>query len=329
MIPSSRSIAAWGALLVCAGCNEPSVQRVALNLEPLGEVRESGGGPEAATLLQLPVYLRSAGGGDFWTLDTSRKSAVRLSERGRLVDSVGRPGRGPGELSVPLAFDVGPDGRLWIADPGNGKVVGYRAGAMTDEFLLDHQPLGVVAAANGELWVAGDLVESVLVRYDERGNRLGSVGVPEGKGARWFRFNQGIAAPGEGPCAAVWAYTFYSIVECFGPGGESVWRTSAPVEIRPPRDADPEAMSSGDRFAYVDVTADDRYVYALFVGGLPGEDGLRARQVHLFEIDTGRFAGNLELAAPAKFILRRDSILAALDYDPEPLIRLYRVDGAR
>lgn len=329
LLPSRfRSVFAILLPALAAACGDgiPDLSSAGLTLEEVGVVREAA--PEGRTpLLQLPVYLRAAGARGLWTLDTGSKRAVLLDPAAGPVATVSRPGHGPGEVWVPLGFDVaGPD-EVWIADPGNAKIAGFRGGRVLREFVLDHQPLGIVATPDGTLWVGGDLMSSVLVRYDREGRRIGTAGVPIRPGARWFRLNQGVLARGSGACAVVWAYTFHSALECFAADGRSVWKVAGPVRVEPRRDADPFRMSPDDRFAYVDVTAAGGRVYALFVGRTAGDEGLRTDQVHVFDERTGTFAGRITLPRPAKFILRTDSTLAALDYDPEPLVRLYRMSG--
>lgn len=308
-----------------SACSDAPVARAELELSPVAGVVAQFAATGADPLLQLPVYLRRAPSGGLLTLDTGRKSAVLLTTDRTGRSEAGRPGRGPGEISVPLGMDVAADGTVWIADPGNAKVAGFRDGRMVWEFLVEHQPLGIAALPDGTVWVGGDLMNTVLVRYDREGNRLGTVGVPVERGGRAFRLNQGVLAHGDGPCAVVWAYTFRSVVECFAADGSTRWSTPGPVHIEPGRRVDPYRMSPDDRFAYVDVTTDGRHVFALFVGRKAGDEGLRTREVHVFDAADGGFAGRLELPDPAKFILRHDSVLVGLDYDPEPRVRSYRI----
>lgn len=325
MLLSSRSKLLVLCVVAC-GCGREAAVAPASTLRPLTTIREVARAGEAP-LLQLPIYLRTRDGQQFWTLDTKRKSAVALDWSGAGGVRAGRPGRGPGEISVALAMDLAGDGTVWIADVGNGKVAGFREGRIAHEFMLEHQPLGIVAAADGTLWVGGDLRRSVLRRYDRAGTPLGSAGVPLDTTGDRYRFNQGVAAPGAGPCAVVWAYTFYSIVECYAPDGRTAWRGRPPTSIQPRRGANPFQMSPDDRFAYVDVTAAGGRVYGLFVGGPPTEDGLRTREVHVFDARDGSFLQAMQLPEPAKYIARYDTLLATIDYDPEPLIRVYRVEG--
>lgn len=322
------STALAGAVVACTG--QPELAVVDTTLTEISVLRDPTLAPGTAPLLQLPAYLRPTADGGLWTLDTGRKSAVRLPLAGLVPAFEGKQGHGPGEIWVALGIDVASEGTVWIADPGNAKITGFREGRVVSEFLVEHQPLGVVATSDGTVWVGGDLVRHVMVRYDRQGNRLGTAGRPLGEGARWFRLNQGVPARGSGRCAVVWAYTFHSVVECFAQDGRTLWQVQGPVDIKPARVADPYSMSADDRFAYVDVAASGGRVYALFVGGPASENGLRTREVHVFAASDGAFVGRMTLPSPAKHIARFDTMFAALDYDPEPLVRLYRVsEGVR
>ncbi len=278
-------------------------------------------------LLQLPAFLRFGIDQRIWTLDTGRKAAVAFKLDTGASTIIGSEGRGPGELRVSAAMDVSPGGIIWIGDVGNGKVVGFRNGTVVSEFVVNHQPFGLVAPTDSVVWVVGDLMNSLMVRYDLSGERLGEVGVPVNVGREWFRSNQGTAARGTGACAVVWAYTYHSLLHCFSADGEMLWSTSGPVEIEQSRESDPNQMSPNDLFAYIDIVAHAGRVYGLFVGGRPGDGGLNSRTVHVFRSDTGAFVGVQTLPQPAKYIARTDSSLALVTYEPTPRIVLYSIDS--
>jgi hypothetical protein len=279
----------------------------------------------ADSALQLPAHLRLDPGGWIYTLETGRPSVVGYRESDAVQRIVGRPGRGPGEMSGPAFMDISPSGRMWVADHGNAKMVAYQDGQLWGEFLVDHSPTGVVAVGDSQVWVGGDLQHSVMVRYDVTGKKLGTVGVPPDT-SRWaFRLNQGSVAAGTGPCTAVWAYRFRSRVDCFGPDGSTVWSVRGPVPVTPDRHTHPFRMRESDRFAYTDVAVHGDRVYALFMGGPVGHSALRTDRAHVFAMRDGRFLGTLRLPHPAKALVRSDTLLGLLEYEPEPHILLYRI----
>jgi len=285
---------------------------------------------DALPVLELPAYLRGGPDGAIWTLETKRRAAVRLGMNGSTVRREGKPGHGPGEIAVALGIDVSPGQTVWVADPGNGKVVGFEEGKVVSEFMVDHAPLGIAAPSDDGVWVGGDLVNSVLVRYDRAGRKIGTAGVPILRTSNAMRLNQGVLAHGAGPCPVVWAYRFHSVVECFDLEGKTRWRTDGPVPIAPGRQANPISLSEEDVFAYTDVSTDGERVYALFRGGPAGKDGLQTRDVHVFDAQTGAFMGRWRLPRPAHFILRRDSSFVVMADEPAPVVRVYRTrEGGR
>jgi hypothetical protein len=316
----------FGAMFIfasTAGCSSEALP------EFEGSFRERRviGGTDAeaagAPMLEMPSSVRYDTGSDrVWVLDTGRKAALGFDGSGTGPEVVGKPGRGPGELGMATAFDVDDSGTLWIADTGNGKVAGFRNGEVVSEFQVDHAPLGIVAVSDSVLWVTGDLMRSLLIRYDTAGNRLGAVGVPEDTGRSALRSNQGVAARGQGECAVAWAYAYRSVLACFAEDGSRLWRTEGPVPVAWDKNNDPYNMTQKDRYAYVDIATNKDRVYALFVA-----KGNRSRtdQVHVFDIHTGEFLGRQTLPTPARHLVLHGNKLVTSDSDPEPVIREYDV----
>lgn len=319
--------AALLAASIAVGCSERGTHRelqMTLYAIEMGTIPTTGSG-DSAPALELPVYLRLGAGGGYFTLDTGRRGVVELDPSGDVIRVAGKEGHGPGEVGLALGFDLAPDGSIWIADVGNGMIKGYDGTSLIAEFPVNHRFSGVATPDRG-VWVAGDLRNSVIVRYDRAGRRIAEVGTPADTNARSVRFNQGVIATGTDTCAVLWAYTYRSRIDCYGSQGRLLWQAATPFSIAPADDAEPAQMSPEDEFAYVDVAASDGSVYALFIGGRASEGtGLRTTQVQMFDEDDGTYLGELNLLAPAKFIAVRDSTLAAMDYAPNPVIRVYRL----
>ena len=60
-------------------------------------------------------------------LDRDAKRVLRYAPDGALLDTLGGPGQGPGELAWPNALDVAPDGRVSVSDFGRGRVITWSA----------------------------------------------------------------------------------------------------------------------------------------------------------------------------------------------------------
>jgi hypothetical protein len=330
----SLSCRSFGALLVlsasaaCALDDPESAVSLMVDARPLQAFGMSSAASDDS-ILQLPAYLRLAPGGWIFTLETARPSVVGYRAGLASPTIVGRIGRGPGEMAGPMSMDVSPSGRVWIADHGNAKMVAYQGNTLWGEFLVDHAPMGVVAVGDSAVWVGGDLRRSVMVRYDTRGRRLGTAGVPPDTSRMAFRLNQGSASRGAGPCAVIWAFRFRSRVDCYREDGSTAWSAEGPVRIAPDRDTDPYRMQEKDRFAYTDVSAHGDRVYALFIGGPVGNTALRTDRAHVFAARDGRFLGTVRLPRRTNFLIRSDSLLGLLDYEPEPHILVYRVREER
>jgi len=95
---------------------------------------------------------------------------------------------GCGSLKSPGDICFGPDGKLYLADTGNNRIVTLNAdftlnavleGALTaDGLSAFNQPRGLYVTEDGTLYVA-DTMNARVLRLDEQGNMLQSFGVPE------------------------------------------------------------------------------------------------------------------------------------------------------
>lgn len=279
--------------------------------EAVAPVASSVLGAVEPTLI-APAAVRIGPAKGYWLLDTGRGTVFEFDSSGRYVRRVGRRGRGKGELTTPIALDVSPAGTAWVVDVGNAKVVGFRPDGTVREFGLGFEPGGVAAVSDNDIWIAGDLQHTVFVRLDGEGRKIGSVGVPEDTGSSAFRSNQGTAIRGTGRCAAIWAYVYRSIVECYDTTGHRVWRTKGPSTVEWPADAGSSRMNEGDVTAYNDIAGLGDTVYALFVGhsGLPS-----GKILQRFSAKDGRAAPALRLPAPAIHIALGPQRLAAVVSD--------------
>lgn len=84
---------------------------------------------------------------------------VVLLEHGRVIKKVGREGRGAGEFIQPHDVEFGPDGRIYVADPGNNRIQILSpelavAGQIVGEGLPFNRPKYFGFDERGRLYVA-------------------------------------------------------------------------------------------------------------------------------------------------------------------------------
>jgi hypothetical protein len=103
--------------LLLAACGGPAADRAAPPIELVELARIDGGRAGFAAIAALEIDAAGA----IYVLDRMDRLVHVFSDRGEPLRTFGGPGRGPGELQEPTALLWGPDGRLWVADPGNGR----------------------------------------------------------------------------------------------------------------------------------------------------------------------------------------------------------------
>ena len=133
-----------------------------VKFSPEGEVLLTLGTPGVAgdppQRLNQPMDVAVAPNGDVFVAEgdhggTSVGRISKFSADGSFITSWGRPGPGPGELSIPhgLAFDA--EGRLFVADRGNHRVQIFdQDGNHLDEYRGFGRPSDVFIDASGLLY---------------------------------------------------------------------------------------------------------------------------------------------------------------------------------
>lgn len=260
-----------------------------------------------------------------WVLDYALPGVHYLATTQKLpTRTFGRSGSGPGELRGPTYLAVDPQGRAVVGDVSNGKLVVLDTTGATTDIITATSPHGVVIPNAQEIWVAGDLFETVFVRYRPDGTRFGSIALNDALPAP--RFNRGIAARGHAPCAAIFAFVYRTEIRCFAQTGVEVWRAVPPNPISPSRDMDPYRMSEDDVFAYADVAMTSNRVYALYVGHPARRDGIASNLFHIFRAEDGSFLGTAPLPETVNRFTIRHGILVTVTYRPEPRITIYQME---
>src|SRR5262249_21039956 len=148
-----------------------------------------------------PRGLALARDGNYWVADTGNNRVIKVSATRAVVQTVGQKGTGPGQFTEPSGVWESPQGVLFVADIGNGRVQSLKA---ADGTPIAAWSVGGSVARDGNR-VAGDSAGHVLVSeaaaaagvlYDDHRHELGpwqcapkgATLTPQGLGAAGDRF---------------------------------------------------------------------------------------------------------------------------------------------
>ncbi len=155
--------------------------------EPLWVASDTGSGT-----LEYPGFTNVDPEGRIWVADGSTNSFVIYAPDGSYLETWGADGSGPGQFAFKDHFDLGdvafaPDGRFYVADPGNRRVQVFDAdrqplfqfgdagdGSGEGQFLL---PTSVAIATDGTILVS-DVDRNDVQRFAADGTYLGRFQTP-------------------------------------------------------------------------------------------------------------------------------------------------------
>jgi hypothetical protein len=120
--------------------------------------------------------------GNVYVLDELDRTVRAFDRQGTLLRTFGQRGQGPGELERPSALSWGPDGNLWVVDPGTGRFTVFDQDGDLVATYPDPEPFFLPMAVGfseaGLLYRAGMLFEGgsledprFLLIESEVGNR--------------------------------------------------------------------------------------------------------------------------------------------------------------
>jgi hypothetical protein len=219
---------------------------------------------------------------------------------GRLVQRIGRNGKGPREMLDPLWFvadEADPD-RVWVYDFGGRRFTLLDPGNQRQPVVRE-VPLDAGVSLSGPVWAGNRIITNglfpdyTLLTMGEDGRVIERLAadppfkerdMPHATGRRLL--NRSFLAANPSRTRLVLTYQWKSRVDFFTIGGERIG------SVQGPRETSPVFRVSQDRFfwgeddenemAYWTVDATERYVYALFCGCFPGEGNMPA-YLHVFD----------------------------------------------
>ena len=71
------------------------------------------------------IHIFIVDGGEHSLKSTDRGKAVELDTSGKVLDTFGSHGKGPGQFQTGHDIAVGPDGAVYVADSGGKRVVKF------------------------------------------------------------------------------------------------------------------------------------------------------------------------------------------------------------
>jgi sugar lactone lactonase YvrE len=141
-----------------------------------------GGGRDSAFFWQ-PNDVLVAPNGDIFVAEGHASSAgstariLKFRKDGTLIKTWGSLGSGPGQLNQPHALAMDSNGRLFVGDRGNNRIVIYdQDGRILDTWYQFSRPSGIFIDANDRIYVADSESGSVAPAHKDwkRGIRIGS-----------------------------------------------------------------------------------------------------------------------------------------------------------
>lgn len=214
------------------------------------------------------------GEGNLYVLDRQASRVTVVAPDGSFVREVGGPGDGPGELRMPAAFTVMPDGRVVIAD------LGHRA----------YQIFGADGAFDRMVSMGGGNV----IRIGDLAPHPDGLSVISGGGTGAVISMRGGGGPGGGPGALAGRP-----IDRVDLSGEQASSTTIATGWQPPRDDRPRTLEGGGVSFRMSRPGPRTFEPGLLVGALPdGGVAFSDSSAYAIEIVNGEGEPTLVLRRP-------------------------------
>ncbi len=146
-------------------------------LMTMGEAGVSGDGPNHFT---APSDVVTAPNGNIFVVDghgtNGNNRIVKYSSDGTFIMAFGGTGYGPGQLRGPHAIAMAPDGRLFVADRQNQRIVIFdQEGNYLNRWTQFGMPSDIAIDDNGRIYVADSESDMTQNPGWEKGIRVGDI----------------------------------------------------------------------------------------------------------------------------------------------------------
>lgn len=296
------------------------------------------GGSLQDTLLLQPARIAASGAG-VSLADLHGGRVLRFDPEGRLLWSFGRKGGGPDEIAHPRDLKLDREGRTWLLDVGNGRLVVLSPdGRPVRRVPLDavgHLADDLVPLSGGDALLVVLDGRRPLVRLAPDGRVLERMPFPWSGYARLHPMSAQVVL-GNDPASGRWAAAF-SMGDgffAFDASGRLAYRGRFVEPIGFPEVVEHRSGSrlgatesvttlADPDFAAASVTLSARRVYVLF----RGRTEHRGRIVDAYDLADGGYLESLLLPRPVAQIAYGGGNLYATFNDPLPTLVAWRPEG--
>jgi hypothetical protein len=152
--------------------------------------------------------LIAAQGGWVYVYDYGDWSVKAFDAEGTLRWTFGRRGEGPGEFDNPFTLKVGPDGTLWVFDPGVGRMTGLsRSGSLERAFRVEGPLVTRIAPIRDAIIALTVGLKPFWLGLDSEGKVIATGETPLTEISEVAPLARGALAASEEP-GRIWAVTF-------------------------------------------------------------------------------------------------------------------------